>query len=155
MKGGEKDIFVQMVGKRLRVGNGELLLTTDKFPNKMENRKYLVFLLENLIAESKKFYATHPESVIAKSKIELLELAVRQRKIAYQQKILLAEQKKKERRDAHQENLEAAQKRREERKKEFEVFQKERDENRKKWPQGRKWLVTELVKWRKDQPPKA
>lgn len=57
----EKAIFVRMVGKRLKVGNGELKLTADKFPNRMENRKYLIFLLENLIAESKRLNALKGE----------------------------------------------------------------------------------------------
>lgn len=59
----EKSIFVRMVGKRLNVGNGELKLTADKFPNRMENRKYLIFLLENLVAEAKKLNAMKNEFV--------------------------------------------------------------------------------------------
>ena len=61
MDAAEKEIFVRMVGKRLNVGNGELKLTADKFPNRMENRKYLIFLLENLISESKKLNALKSE----------------------------------------------------------------------------------------------
>lgn len=49
----ERQIFVRMIGKRLKVGNGELKLTCNKFPNRLENRKYLIFLLENLLKEAK------------------------------------------------------------------------------------------------------
>jgi hypothetical protein len=43
-----------MVGKRLRLGDGEVKLTCDKFPNRMENRKYVILQLENLLAETKR-----------------------------------------------------------------------------------------------------
>jgi len=50
----ERQIFVRMVGPRIKVGNGEVKLTCDKFPNKMENRKYLVFQLEKLLKEARR-----------------------------------------------------------------------------------------------------
>lgn len=46
-----------MVGPRLNVGKRELRLTTDQFPDRIENKKYLTYLLENLIAASKQLNA--------------------------------------------------------------------------------------------------
>ena len=53
----EKDIFLEMVGKRYNTGKKEVRLTTDRFSNRLENKKYLTLLLERLIAESKKLAA--------------------------------------------------------------------------------------------------
>lgn len=50
----ERQIFVRMVGPRIKVGNGEVKLTCNKFPNKLENRKYLLFQLESLLKEAKR-----------------------------------------------------------------------------------------------------
>ena len=54
----EKDIFLEMVGKRYNTGKKEVRLTTDRFSNRVENKKYLTLLLERLIAESKRLAAT-------------------------------------------------------------------------------------------------
>mmetsp|Transcript_22365 Transcript_22365/g.37407 ORF Transcript_22365/g.37407 Transcript_22365/m.37407 type:complete len:185 (+) Transcript_22365:56-610(+) len=54
LDGDEKLIFVRMVGKRLNVGNQELKLTSDIFPDRLENRKYLILQLEKLLAEAKR-----------------------------------------------------------------------------------------------------
>lgn len=50
----ERQIFVRMVGRRLIVGNGEVKFTCDRFPNRLENKKYLMFQLEKLLAEAKR-----------------------------------------------------------------------------------------------------
>lgn len=46
-----------MVGKRFRSGRREVRLITSKFTNRIENKRYLIYLLETLIAETKKIYA--------------------------------------------------------------------------------------------------
>jgi hypothetical protein len=43
-----------MVGKRYNVGRREVKLTAERFPNRIENKRYLILLLESLILESKK-----------------------------------------------------------------------------------------------------
>jgi hypothetical protein len=45
-----------MVGSRYNQGKREVRLTADRFPNRIENKRYLVVLLENLISETKKLY---------------------------------------------------------------------------------------------------
>ena len=49
----EKKIFIEMVGKRYNVGKRELKLTAERFPNRIENKRYLILLLESLISETK------------------------------------------------------------------------------------------------------
>ncbi len=46
-----------MVGSRYNVGKKEIKLTCERFPNRIENKRYLVLLLENLVGECKKLYA--------------------------------------------------------------------------------------------------
>ena len=46
-----------MVGSRYNVGKKEIKLTCERFPNRIENKRYLVLLLENLVSECKKLYA--------------------------------------------------------------------------------------------------
>ena len=50
----ERRIFIEMVGKRYNVGRREVKLTAERFPNRIENKRYLILLLESLILESKK-----------------------------------------------------------------------------------------------------
>ena len=38
-----------MVGTRYNVGKKEIKLTCERFPNRIENKRYLVLLLENLV----------------------------------------------------------------------------------------------------------
>lgn len=42
-----------MIGPRYNVGNQEITLITDRFPNRIENKRYLGYLLENLLLECK------------------------------------------------------------------------------------------------------
>lgn len=49
----DRQIFIEMVGPRYNPGRLEVRLTCDKFPNRLENRKYVIYLLEKLVAESK------------------------------------------------------------------------------------------------------
>ena len=53
----EKKIFCHMVGPRFLSGSREVRLITSKFTNRIENKRYLIYLLENLISESKVLYA--------------------------------------------------------------------------------------------------
>lgn len=46
-----------MVGSRYNVGKKEIKLTCERFPNRIENKRYLVLLLENLVSECKRLYA--------------------------------------------------------------------------------------------------
>jgi hypothetical protein len=43
-----------MVGKRCNIGNRQLKLTCERFPNRSENKKYIIHELEMLIAEAKR-----------------------------------------------------------------------------------------------------
>jgi hypothetical protein len=47
----EKKIFIEMVGPRWNVGKRTVRLTMKRFYNRIENKKYLVYLLENLLHE--------------------------------------------------------------------------------------------------------
>jgi len=49
----EEAIFLEMVGKRYNQGRKEVKLTADRFPNRIENKRYLIVLLENLVTEAK------------------------------------------------------------------------------------------------------
>lgn len=50
----ESAILIEMLGSRYNVGNQEIKLTASRFNNRLENKKYLTFLLENLLLESKR-----------------------------------------------------------------------------------------------------
>ena len=55
----ERAVFIQMIGPRFNQGKNEVRLTAEKFANRLENRKYLIYLLEKLVAEAKQISATH------------------------------------------------------------------------------------------------
>jgi small subunit ribosomal protein S35 len=57
----EQHVFIEMVGKRFNQGKKEVTLTADRFPNRIENKRYLIVVLENLVSESKRIAAL-PES---------------------------------------------------------------------------------------------
>ena len=46
-----------MVGPRYNQGKKQVKLTTDRFPNRIENKRYLIMLLENLLLETKNIYS--------------------------------------------------------------------------------------------------
>jgi hypothetical protein len=50
-------IFIEMLGPRYNVGNQEAKLTAARFNNRVENKRYLLFLLENLLLETKRICA--------------------------------------------------------------------------------------------------
>lgn len=54
----EKSIFMKMMGPRFNPGKREIKLTGNKFPNRIENKRYLIVLLENLLNEVKKLAKT-------------------------------------------------------------------------------------------------
>lgn len=50
----EQDIFIEMVGPRFNQGKRLVRLTADRFSNRIENKKYLIYVLEKLLLESKR-----------------------------------------------------------------------------------------------------
>ena len=46
-----------MVGPRVNLGRKELKLTCEQFPNRVENKRYVTFLLERLLAEARRLTA--------------------------------------------------------------------------------------------------
>lgn len=53
----ELEVFKEMVGRRVNLGRRELKLTCEQFPNRVENKRYVVYLLEKLVAEAKRLTA--------------------------------------------------------------------------------------------------
>ena len=49
----EEYILIRMLAKRFNIGNREIRLVSERFPNRIENKRYLVYLLENLVREAK------------------------------------------------------------------------------------------------------
>lgn len=60
----EKKVFIEMVSTRFNTGRRQVKLVTNRFPNRLENKKYLVYLLEKLIAESKRLVALDLTKVV-------------------------------------------------------------------------------------------
>ena len=52
----EELVFIEMVGPRFNRGKHEIKLTCDRFPNRIENKRFLVYQLEKLLAEAKLLY---------------------------------------------------------------------------------------------------
>jgi hypothetical protein len=50
----EEAIFLEMVGKRYNQGRKEVKLTSNRFSNRIENKRYLVVLIENLVEEARR-----------------------------------------------------------------------------------------------------
>ncbi len=50
---GELQILRRMVGPRYNTGTREIRLTANRFPNRIENKKYLIYLLESLVKNAK------------------------------------------------------------------------------------------------------
>lgn len=55
----ELQIFKRMVGPRLNPNMRELRLISSKFPNRVENKRYLTVLLEDLVSTAKKLASKH------------------------------------------------------------------------------------------------
>jgi hypothetical protein len=50
----QKSILIEMVGMRYKTGNQTIRLISDQFPNRIENKRYLIVLLENLLLEARR-----------------------------------------------------------------------------------------------------
>lgn len=61
----EEYILIRMVAKRFNVGRREIRLTSERFPNRIENKRYLIYLLENLVAEAKNLAIIQHQSPVA------------------------------------------------------------------------------------------
>ena len=60
----EKWIFIRMVGFRYNTTNQSVKLITTRFPNRIENKRYLVYLLENLVIEAQKLAVIQQEELV-------------------------------------------------------------------------------------------
>jgi hypothetical protein len=54
-------MFLAMVGSRFNPGKREVRITCDRFPNRIENKKYTIIQLERLIIESKRIFHLQSE----------------------------------------------------------------------------------------------
>lgn len=57
----ERDMLLQLVGNRYHEKTNRLMLTSDKFPSRIENKRYLVELLDRLVIGAQKL-ALHGDS---------------------------------------------------------------------------------------------
>lgn len=57
----EKKVFTALLGPRYNVGNQRFKLTCEKFQNRPENCKYIIFLLETLLADARRISAEHAD----------------------------------------------------------------------------------------------
>lgn len=64
----EKQIFVGLLGPRYNVGNQQFKLTCEKFQNRMENSKYIIFLLESLLADARGIAKDNADNLVRKKK---------------------------------------------------------------------------------------
>lgn len=53
----QEKVFIAMVGPRYSPGNKMVRLISDQFANRIENKRYLITVLENLLAESRRIAA--------------------------------------------------------------------------------------------------
>lgn len=49
----ESAIFLRMIGTRFNTGNKVVTLISDRFTNRLENKKYLIYLLEDLLVKTR------------------------------------------------------------------------------------------------------
>lgn len=59
----ETQVLIALVGPRFNSGTREIKLVTDRFPNRVENKRYATMLLEELIEEARKLNAKRHEYV--------------------------------------------------------------------------------------------
>jgi hypothetical protein len=62
----EKQVFIRMVGPRYKTGQQEFRFISDRFSNRIENKKFLTLQLEQLLVEAKnlnKLRDQYPEEV--------------------------------------------------------------------------------------------
>lgn len=60
-----------MLAKRFNVGNREITLVSERFPNRIENKRYLSYLIENLVREAKNLAIIQREMSEAASDLKL------------------------------------------------------------------------------------
>mmetsp|Transcript_11041 Transcript_11041/g.15233 ORF Transcript_11041/g.15233 Transcript_11041/m.15233 type:complete len:183 (-) Transcript_11041:3-551(-) len=53
----ERLIFIRMVAARFNQGRNEVKLVSNRFPNRLENKKYLIYMLESLLLETRRLYS--------------------------------------------------------------------------------------------------
>jgi hypothetical protein len=53
---GEEDILISIVGRRFNQNKKEIKIISNRFPNRLENKKYAILQLDKLIFEAKKIY---------------------------------------------------------------------------------------------------
>ena len=63
----EESVLRRLVGKRYNPGRNEITLVADQFPSRMENKKYLVLLLENLCSEARRLAAEFKDDIKPRS----------------------------------------------------------------------------------------
>ncbi len=68
LKDEEKKVFIGLLGARYNVGNQRFKLTCEKFQNRIENSKYIIYLLETLLAESRRITNDHSQHLIVPQK---------------------------------------------------------------------------------------
>jgi len=56
----ELAVFLEMVGPRYNQGKRIVRLTAERFPNRIENKKYLILLLEKLLLETRRIAKLAP-----------------------------------------------------------------------------------------------
>jgi hypothetical protein len=57
----EKKVFKYLVGSRFNSATKIVKLTSAKFPNRIENKRHLIFLLENLVQEARRLNSNKAE----------------------------------------------------------------------------------------------
>jgi hypothetical protein len=57
----ELDVLIEMLGKRYNQGKREVKLVSEQFTNRVENKRYLIYLLEKLMAEARRLAAAESE----------------------------------------------------------------------------------------------
>ena len=57
----ERAVLIRMLGPRYIVGSQIVRLVSTRFPNRLENRKYNIMLLEQLLAEARRICVDHAD----------------------------------------------------------------------------------------------
>lgn len=57
----EKKIFIALLGPRYNVGGQRFKLTCERFQSRPENSKYIIFMLETLLADARRIAKENAE----------------------------------------------------------------------------------------------
>lgn len=60
----EAAVMVRMMGKRYNQNKREIKLTGDRFPNRVENKRHVVLLLEKLLLEARRLAKLAPDNLM-------------------------------------------------------------------------------------------